>query len=65
MRDVGIGQMITLLCSIPERASTVYEWSKEQVLSNKSENGLLNVTISSSEDFKHMSRNLIFWCHDI
>jgi len=55
-----IGQMISLLCSTPYRASTVYEWSKEeQILSNKSENGLLNVTISSSEDFG------LYTCHAI
>lgn len=55
-----IGQMIILLCSTPYRAPTVYEWSKEeQVLSNKSENGLLNVTISSSEDFG------LYTCHAI
>ena len=55
-----IGQMISLLCSTPYQASTVYEWSKEeQILSNKSENGLLNVTISSSEDFG------LYTCHAI
>ena len=55
-----IGQMITLLCSTPDGASTVYEWSKEeQVFSNKSENGLLNVTISSSDDFG------LYLCHAI
>lgn len=55
-----IGQMMSLLCSTPYQASTVYEWSKEeQILSNKSENGLLNVTISSSEDFG------LYTCHAI
>ena len=55
-----IGQMITLFCSTPDTALTVYEWSKEErVLSNKSENGLLNVTISSSDDFG------LYTCHAI
>ena len=55
-----IGQMISLLCSTPDGGSTVYEWSKEeQVLCNKSENGLLNVTISSSDDFE------LYTCHAI
>ena len=47
-----IGHLITLSCNVPGSALTVYEWTKEgQVLSNDSRGGVLNVTISSSEDF--------------
>lgn len=55
-----IGQVTTLLCGSPDGASTFYEGSEEeQVLSNKSTNGLLNLTISLSDDFG------LYACHAI
>ena len=47
-----IGHVITLFCNVPGSTLTVYEWTKEgQVLANDSRDSVLNVTISSLEDF--------------
>ena len=54
------GHVITLFCLVPSTTLTVYEWTKgERVLSNGSTSGILNVSISSSEDFG------VYTCHAV
>ena len=53
-----IGHVITLLCNTDGSKRTVYKWTKGgRVLTNDSWEGILNVSISSSEDFG------VYTCH--
>lgn len=55
-----IGHTITLFCNAPGISPKVYEWSKGgQLVSNKSVNGVFNLSISSSKDFGLYTCNAI------
>ena len=47
-----IGDVITLLCHVPGDTINIYRWKKgHSTILDDSEDGVLNLTISSTDDF--------------
>ena len=55
-----VGDVITMLCHVPGETPNIYRWTKDnRTIINDSKDGVLNLTVSSADDFG------LYSCHVI